>query len=86
VLFNTLLAGDPDVEEGLVQEDSPFAGSKRFGMAYVDESGRLSAVGTTLQVQDFIRQSDGRMCVAGGDVVRVCGAWDSTWLCGGSRR
>jgi hypothetical protein len=26
VLFNTLLAGSEKIEEGLVQEDSPFAG------------------------------------------------------------
>lgn len=61
VLFNTLLAGSPNVEEGLVQEDSPFAGSKRFGMCYLDERGRLAAVGTTLEIQDFVMESGGRM-------------------------
>ena len=61
VLFNTLLAGSPDVEEGLVQADSPFAGSKRFGMCYLDERGRLAAVGTTLEIQDFALEPGGRM-------------------------
>jgi ATP-dependent Lon protease len=61
VLFNTLLAGSPNVEEGLVQEDSPFAGSKKFGMCYLDERGRLAGVGTTLEIQDFVREGGGRM-------------------------
>jgi ATP-dependent Lon protease len=60
-LFNTLLAGAPNVEEGLVQEDSAYAGSKRFGMCYLDERNRLAAVGTTLEIQDFVRESGGRM-------------------------
>lgn len=61
VLFNTLLAGSPNIEDGLVQEDSPFAGSKRFGMCYLDEKGRLAAIGTTLEIQDYARESGGRM-------------------------
>jgi hypothetical protein len=36
-----------------VQKDSPFCGSKQFGMCYVDNEGRLAAVGTVLQVQDY---------------------------------
>lgn len=68
VLFNTLLAGDPDVEEGLVQEDSPYAGSRRFGMCYLDEGGRLCAIGTTLEIEHFVREPGGRMCVCASAV------------------
>jgi hypothetical protein len=43
VLFNTLMAGEADIEDGLVQTESPFAGTKQFGMCYVDgSSGRMS--------------------------------------------
>jgi hypothetical protein len=43
VLFNTLMDGEPDIEDGLVQRDSPFAGTRRFGMCYVDgTSGRMA--------------------------------------------
>lgn len=70
VLFNTLLAGSPNVEDGLVQEDSPFAGSKRFGMCFLDEKGRLAAIGTTLEIQDFVRESGGRMYVTNKGVER----------------
>ena len=36
VLFSTLLAGMPGVEEGLVQAESPFCGTKKFGMCFAD--------------------------------------------------
>lgn len=43
VLFNTLMDGAQDIEEGLVQKDSPYAGTRRFGMCYVDGStGRMA--------------------------------------------
>ncbi len=47
------------VEEGLVQGDSPFCGTKRFGMCYVDSradgggGSRMASVGTTLEIVDF---------------------------------
>ncbi|KAF8057912.1 Lonrf1 [Scenedesmus sp. PABB004] len=63
VLFNTLLAGAENVDEGLVQQESPFAGSRRFGMCYVDEKGRMSTVGTTLEIQNFVLDPSGRMYV-----------------------
>eukprot|EP00878_Enallax_costatus_P005223 GHUV01005489.1.p1 GENE.GHUV01005489.1~~GHUV01005489.1.p1 ORF type:complete len:347 (+),score=73.03 GHUV01005489.1:210-1250(+) len=70
VLFNTLLAGSEKVDEGLVQQESPFAGSRRFGMCYVDERGRLSAIGTTLEIQDFVLEPNGRMYVTNKGVER----------------
>lgn len=43
MLFNTLMDGMADIEEGLVQKESPYAGTKRFGMCYVDgSSGRMA--------------------------------------------
>jgi hypothetical protein len=46
------------------------AGTKRFGMCYVDESGRLSAIGTTLEIQDFVRESSGRIYVTNKGIER----------------
>lgn len=63
VLFNTLLYGEDSVEEGLVQKDSPFCGSKTFGMCFVNESGQLATVGTTLVVQEHLQLPDGRLYV-----------------------
>lgn len=46
MLFNTLLAGAEGVEQDLVQAESPFAGSRKFGMCYVDrETGHMATVG-----------------------------------------
>ncbi|WIA15556.1 hypothetical protein OEZ86_004158 [Tetradesmus obliquus] len=70
VLFNTLLAGAEKVEEGLVQEDSPFAGSRRFGMCFADDVGRISGIGTTLEIQDFLIESSGRMYVTNKGIER----------------
>jgi Lon protease-like protein len=39
VLFNTLLAGAEDVDEGLVDADSPFKGSRLFGMSFAPGNG-----------------------------------------------
>lgn len=70
VLFNTLLDGDPGVEEGLVQKDSPFVGSKRFGMCLMESRSedpgvaRMASIGTVLEVVDFAHvQQDGRIFV-----------------------
>lgn len=70
VLFNTLLDGEPGIEDGLVQKESPFVGSKRFGMCYVegrsDDSGvsRMASIGTTLEIVDFAHvQQDGRLFI-----------------------
>ena len=35
VLFSTLLKGADDLEEGLIQDDKSFAGTRRFGMCWV---------------------------------------------------
>ena len=48
------------LEDDLVQEDSPFRGTKQFGMCWVTERG-MAAVGTTLHIQQHARFPDGRM-------------------------
>ncbi|GBF97423.1 ATP-dependent protease [Raphidocelis subcapitata] len=64
VLFNTLMDGAPDIEEGLVQKDSPYAGTRVFGMCYVDgSSGRMATVGTALEIQAHTFEADGRILV-----------------------
>eukprot|EP00798_Chlamydomonas_sp_ICE-L_P024705 gene24705-10341_t len=62
VLFNTLLAGEPKVEEGLVNTDSPYVGTKRFGMCFID-GGRMNSIGTILEIVDFAQLEDGRLFV-----------------------
>lgn len=63
VLFSTLLDSMPGVDEGLVQKDSPFCGSREFGMCFVDQEGNLAAVGSTLRIQDMEPLEDGRLMV-----------------------
>ncbi|GFR48354.1 hypothetical protein Agub_g10243 [Astrephomene gubernaculifera] len=68
VLFNTILAGEPGIEEGLVQRESPFCGSRRFGMCYVEGRGeggaaRMASIGTCLEVVEFAHVQDGRIFV-----------------------
>lgn len=49
VLFNTLLKGADDLEEGLIQDEKPFAGTRRFGMCWVSKS--FCYVKVVLQLQ-----------------------------------
>lgn len=64
VLFNTLMDGAKDIEDGLVQKESPFAGTKTFGMCFVDgQSGRMATVGTTLEIQAHTFEPDGKILV-----------------------
>jgi Lon protease-like protein len=63
VLFNTLLSGMEGIEEGLVQTESPWCGSKRFGMCYVDNEGRMASIGSTLEISEFANVPDGRLFV-----------------------
>lgn len=45
------------IDDGLVQSDAPWCGSRRFGMCYVNKEGRMSTVGTVLEV--MVRQGEG---------------------------
>eukprot|EP01024_Parvocaulis_polyphysoides_P006400 TRINITY_DN11708_c0_g1_i2.p1 TRINITY_DN11708_c0_g1~~TRINITY_DN11708_c0_g1_i2.p1 ORF type:complete len:293 (-),score=25.67 TRINITY_DN11708_c0_g1_i2:250-1128(-) len=69
VLFNTLLAGQKDIDELLVQEESPFKGSQKFGLNFMSERG-LVEVGTTLQIQEHTTLDDGRLLVVNKGVER----------------
>ncbi|KAI8466929.1 MAG: hypothetical protein J3K34DRAFT_524170 [Monoraphidium minutum] len=71
VLFNTLMAGTPGIEDGLVQAESPYAGTKRFGMCYVDGgSGKMATVGTLLDIQAHSFEPDGRILVVNKGAAR----------------
>ncbi len=72
------------VEEGLVQKESPFCGTKTFGMCFVDNEGRVASVGTVLEIQEFAHIQVRRFCLQsvwtrglrGGGVERRAGpAW-----------
>jgi ATP-dependent Lon protease len=39
-------------------------------MCFVDDSGRVSAIGTTLEIQDFLMESSGRMYVTNKGIER----------------
>uniref|UniRef100_A0A7R9VVR1 Lon N-terminal domain-containing protein n=1 Tax=Chlamydomonas euryale TaxID=1486919 RepID=A0A7R9VVR1_9CHLO len=65
VLFSTLLSGMDGVEEGLVQHDCDWCGTKRFGMCYLDNNGNMSSVGTQLEILEFAGVPDGRLFVTG---------------------
>ena len=69
VMFSTILQGEPGVEEGLVDEDSPFAGSREFGMCLTTQQG-MATVGTTLRVEEFSHLPDGRLLVTNKGVER----------------
>lgn len=70
VLFHTLLDGSSGIDEGLVVKDSPFCGTKRFGMCFIDQSGRLATTGTTLEIQEHISDDEGRMFITNKGVER----------------
>lgn len=63
VLFNTLLAGSDDLEEGLVDTESPYCGTREFGLCFVHQNGGLAAIGTLLHIEEHLRMEDGRMQV-----------------------
>lgn len=59
------------IDDGLVQSDVPWCGSRRFGMCYVNKEGRMSTVGTVLEV--MVRQG----VASGGG---WGGEWDKGWV------
>jgi Lon protease-like protein len=64
VLFSTLLgAGEEGVEEGLVQTESPYCGTRTFGLCYCAQDGRMAAVGTELKIEQHLHEQDGRIYV-----------------------
>lgn len=63
VLFTTLLHGSDGLEEGLANESSPFLGSRKFGMCFVNSEGGLAATGTMLEIVHHDKLDDGRMLI-----------------------
>lgn len=63
VLFNTLLSGANGLEEGLINYESPFCGTRQFGLCWVSNDGSMAKIGTTLHIKEFSRFADGRMSV-----------------------
>ncbi|CAG9460446.1 unnamed protein product [Pedinophyceae sp. YPF-701] len=75
VLFSTLMDGADgfDIEEGLVSEDSPFKGTRTFGMCLSMGNGSMCATGTSLYIETHSKLPDGRMLIenTGGRRFRV---------------
>jgi ATP-dependent Lon protease len=64
VLFSTLLGADAEgVEQGLVQQESPYAGTREFGMCYASNDGKMAAVGTRLRIEQHLHEADGRIYI-----------------------
>jgi len=63
VLFSTLLYGESGIEEGLADPNSEFAGSKEFGMCYVDKEGNIASVGCLLNIGEHQLLDDGRLYI-----------------------
>ena len=52
------------IDEGLVQDDSPFLGSKQFGITYVTGRGAVAEIGTLMEIVDFAPiGSEGRLFI-----------------------
>ena len=53
------------IDDGLVQEDSPFKASREFGIAYVTQRGECAAIGTVMRIQDYAPAGgDGRLLIS----------------------
>ena len=61
LLFNTLLDGQADVDQAMVQDDSEFRGTQRLGLLYQDAGGKLAAVGCELLIEQHCQMADGRL-------------------------
>lgn len=62
VLFSTLLAGEEGIEDGLVNPDKSWAGTRRFGMCLSDSQG-IASIGTALEIKSHALLDDGRLLV-----------------------
>ena len=64
LIDSTLLDGDADIDQGLVSDDKPWKGTRRFGMAYYDQqAGGLASIGTVLEIREHSTMEDGRMLI-----------------------
>ena len=72
VLFNTLLAGESDIIDDMVNDQASWAGSRQFGMCLATGQG-LASVGTTLRIEKWAVEQDGRMFVTSRGAQGTCG-------------
>lgn len=64
VLFSTLMAGAKGVDEGLVNTEKPWCGTRLFGMAFYDQRNQgLASIGTLLEITEHANLDDGRILV-----------------------
>ena len=63
VLFSTLLSGDDDVDEGLVNPDAAWHGTRTFGMCAVSGQGQMAAVGCTCYIDKHKSWKDGQILI-----------------------
>lgn len=63
ILFSTLLYGESGIEDGLADPKSEFAGSKEFGMCFVDKEGNIASVGCLLSIGEHQLLDDGRLYI-----------------------
>ena len=69
VLFSTLLHGESDIDEDLVQPESPFLASRRFGISCIfsrseedsTSSSTIASVGTIMNITKHEQLQDGQM-------------------------
>jgi len=70
VLFNTLLDGAERVEEDLVNKESPFVGTREFGMCFIDNKGNMATTGSTLHIDEHEQLPDGRLLIVNKGIKR----------------
>ena len=49
------------VDDGLINHESPFCGSKRFGICHMNSEGGVSHVGTLLKIEGHRQLPDGQI-------------------------
>jgi len=70
VLFSTLLYGESGIEDGLADPNSDFAGTKEFGMCFVDKEGNVASVGCLLSIGEHQLLEDGRLYIQNKGIKR----------------
>ena len=54
---------EEEVDDELVDKTSPYCGTRTFGMCYVNQRGEMALTGCALEVENFVKRSDGTMSV-----------------------
>jgi len=64
VLFSTLLAGSEGIDDGLINPEKTWTGTRRFGLSFFDpQSQGLASVGTILEIKAHTLLDDGRILI-----------------------